>query len=516
MLIAVICLAPLSGCGDGGEPADATTLPVLPTAKPPEQNDDTLTLPFANRDVINPYLAASQLNQELGTLLYEGLFTVDDRFAPVPVLAEKMEQGESLTDWVVTLRQGRVFHSGAKVTPEDVAYSFLKAKGCALYQARLAQAKSLRAREDGTLLLTLSQANAYIAANLDFPIVPAGSADEKKLAQAEHGYSFNRKTTPVGTGRYRLAQTDGSFHLSYDERHPGPKPLFTTIALHGVNDTKSLLYGLEMGSYQFAYDDLSEGRMVRVGASAAHVRLTNLIFLGVNQNRAPLNDPALRQAIAACINKSGVVGEAFHGYARAADTPFPPEWHGIEAKEFAQPFDREGAKKRLEDLGYKQFDKSGTRTSKGRALKFSLIVNSGNDFKLAAANALRAQLAAFQISVEIRPLKLEDYQAAVKKGQFDLYLGEVKLTPDCSLSPLLLQDGAATAGINVWGKASNAYGQMLQGLVTPAQFIGVFREETPFIPLGYRNGMAAVTRGMRMALQCRQNDLFYDIANWKG
>jgi peptide/nickel transport system substrate-binding protein len=513
--LAVVLLA-LAGCAPGattpagGTESQPTTLPVAPAPALPA---DSIALPFAARDVLNPYLAESLLNQALRTLLYEGLFAVDDSFAALPVLAEKAEK-QSAFQWKITLRSGRVFHSGAAVTAADVVYSFKKAKASPLFQARLAHATGLLEQKDGSLLLTLNQANEYIAANLDFPIVPGGSADAPRLQQAENGYHFGAADTPPGTGRYQLKRKDDAYRLEYDSRHPGAAPTLRALALYGVNDTSSLLYGLEMGNYQFCYDDLSGGEVLRVSATAAHVPTTNFVYLGFQNNRAPLNDVKLRQALAACIDPTALA-ESFQGFFRAVEIPFPPAWYGVNAADFAQPHDVAAAKQRLTDLGYKEI-KDGVRASKTRKLQFTLLVNGDNPFKLAAANAIKNQLALCQVGVTVNALEEAKYLAAVKAGSFDFYLGEVRLTPDLSLAPLLLSGGAATAGVNVWGKAASSYGQMLQGNTTPAQFISALREEQPFLPLGYRDGMAAAARQMNLTPRCRQNDLFFDIVNWKN
>ncbi|MDR0531208.1 MAG: ABC transporter substrate-binding protein [Oscillospiraceae bacterium] len=511
-LAALLVSAPAcrkSAAPGGGEP---TTLPVISTMPAPAQTKDTLTLPFAQRDVLNPYAAETELNRELTPLLYEGLFAIDATFRAQPVLAEKITR-QNATQWTVTLKKGRVFHNGKEVTAEDALYSFNKARATAYYAARLENIAKVQVQE-GALAITLKKANEYIAACLDFPVVPAGSAEQGKLAQAKNGYVFTKSATPAGTGRYQLQDQDSVFTLKYDTRHPGPKPLITTIAFYGLNSTSALLYGLEMGNFQFAYDTLRDDDVKRVNATAQRTATTNLIFLVFNQSRAALRDPKLRAALAACIDKGKALNESFQGYAEAVNTPFPPRWHGIRAEDFAKPFDSAAARKALEALGYSEV-RDGVRASRYRKLSFTLLVNSSSKAKAAAAKALQSQLKAFQIGIAIQALPQADYEAAAKAGRFDLCLGEIRLTPDCNLSPLLITEGAASKGINVWGKASNAYGLLLQGLGKPAEFVSAFLDEMPFLPLGYRCGMAVSVRSMQISAHLWENDLYAGIAEWK-
>jgi len=506
LLLAVSLAAGFCACRK--PPPDDTPTTAPTTQGPPR---DTLTLPFARQDVLNPYALTAVLNRDLGTLLYEGLFLTDEAWKPQPVLAEKIEQTGPLS-WLVTLKSGRVYHNGAAVKAADVVYSFNKAKAMPDFQARLENITKC-AEAEGKIEFTLRGANQYVAANLDFPIVPADSAETGLLPEARGGYLFTKSTTPPGTGRYQLAQRDDAYVLEYDSRHPGPAPQLTTIELYGTHNSAALLYGLEMGSYQFAYDNLADGEIARVNAASLRVPTTNLIYLGYNAGRGALQEPGVRAAIGACINKAAVLSEAYHSYARPCDTPFPPGWHGVNEGDFAKPHNAAGAKKALEDLGYTQLN-NGVRGSRYRQLKFTLLVNADSPAKMAAARAVRVQLGTYQIAVDVQALPEAQYMYAARTGNFDMYIGEVRLTPDCSLAPLLLSGGAATGGVQVWGAAPSAYGQLLQGLIPAAQFVGVFLEEMPFLPLGYRDGMAAAARGLRVPQGVRRNDLFCNIDQW--
>jgi len=514
LLLACLLAAGLCACNPD-DPGDTETTAPPVTQAPPR---DTLTLPFARQDVLNPYALSAALNRSLSTLLYEGLFRTDEAWQARPVLAESIEQTAPLT-WLVTLRAGRVFHNGAAVTAADVVYSFNKARDTRDFQTRLADVSKCTEAEGsaeapGGVEFTLRSANQYVAANLDFPIVPAGSAETGLLPEAQGGYLFKKSSTPAGTGRYQLASRDDAFVLEYDPRHPGPAPTITTIELYGTHSSGALLYGLEMGNYQFAYDNLNDGEIARVNAATMRVPTTNLVYLGYNASRGALQDAGVRAALGACINKTALLNEAFHSYARPTDTPFPPGWHGITQGDFDKPYNAGGARKALEDLGYTEL-KNGVRGSRYRQLSFTLLVNSDSPAKMAAARAVKVQLATHQIAVDVQAVPEAQYLSTVRGGWFDMYIGEVRLTPDCSLAPLLLSGGSASAGVNVWGAASSAYGQLLQGLIPAAKFVSVFQEEMPFLPLGYRDGMAAAVRGLRVPPGIRRDDLFCGIAEWE-
>jgi peptide/nickel transport system substrate-binding protein len=512
VLAAAVLLAALCACGTGAGTETSETLPVLPTQTASVTAKDILTLPFANRDVLNPYAAETELNLNLGALLYEGLFAIDETYKAQPVLAADITQ-ESNLSWRVTLRTDRVFHNGNAVTAADVVYSYEKASRSAVYAPRLANVARLR-EKDGMIEVNLRRVNQYIAANLDFPIVPVGSAEQERLATAKNGYLFTKASTPLGTGYYKLAAHDGSFALEYDIRHPGQAPALKTIVLYGVNNSAALLYGLEMNNFDFAYDNLNDGKVVRVSASVYKVPTTNLVYLGFHASKGGLQDAALRAALGACVNKADVLTDAYHGYAQVTDIPFPGTWFGVRSEDFRLSYNAANARKALESLGYNQL-KNGVRASRYRRLSFTLLVNKSSTAKFAAARAIQKQLESFQMEITLKALPAVEYAAAVKAGAFDLYVGELKLTPDCGLSPLLISGGAATKGIQVWGKASSAYGQLLQGLLSPAEFVRTFQDELPFLPLGYRFGAAASVRSLRIPGLVLQEHLYAGISAWE-
>ncbi|MDR1733286.1 MAG: ABC transporter substrate-binding protein [Oscillospiraceae bacterium] len=524
-----VCLLVLLACnGSGNTDADGTEATLPPTEVQTEKADKgTLSIPFAKRDVLNPYLAESALNRQLTSLLYEGLFTTDSTFLAVPVLAAKATQ-ENALEWVITLQEGRVFSDGTPVSAEDVLYSFTKAKASTRYKENLKYAKSLKletpkasaatSNESVTpstpaqLRLTVTQANAYLPADLDFPIVPNGSADAKKLTNTEAGYYFNEKSTPVGTGRYKLTKGADAFTLTPNPNYPDEAPGITSIQLIGVTSTEALPYGLEMGSYQFFYDDLTDGNIVRVTATTAKVPLTNFVFLGLHGWKAPFIDKKFRQAVAGAIDTKTLMNDAYRGYGEGVNAPFPPAWYGL-PQGAAAPAHKSAAL--LTELGYSETDTNGIRSKKGgKPLTVKLLTNADNAFKSAAATSVKRQLKTIGIDIQINALPEAEYLAAIKAKNYDCYIGEVKLTPSLNLAPLLLDGGVATGGLNAWGPTSQAYLQMLKELLTPDAFVAVYQDEVPFLALGYRCGFAAISRSLTSRLECREADLFENISAW--
>src|SRR5262245_47239373 len=64
--------------------------------------------------------------------IYESLYTLDENYQPIPVLAEALPtvSADGLT-YTIKLRQGIRFHNGKEMTSEDVAASLSRGGGLA-------------------------------------------------------------------------------------------------------------------------------------------------------------------------------------------------------------------------------------------------------------------------------------------------------------------------------------------------------------------------------------------------
>ena len=135
------------------------------------------------------------------------------------------------------------------------------------------------------------------------------------------------------------------------------------------------------------------------------------------------------------------------------------------------------------------------------------------DLNEQAAQAVAEGLKIAGISIEIEAVPRAEYQARLAEGKFDLYLGEIRLTADHSLRPLL-RGGDASFGISQKGKAAASYRAYLGGTATLAEFLTVFGEEMPYLPLCWRSGLAAYHRGITTVTPSAY-DPYGGLAEWK-
>ena len=106
----------------------------------------------------------------------------------------------------------------------------------------------------------------------------------------------------------------------------------------------------------------------------------------------------------------------------------------------------------------------------------------------------------------------EVYSARIASGAFTLYIGEVKLGENMSLSPFF--GGAASAGADSTLPVNAVYTAFAAGEVSLSEFANAFLDDMPFVPLCYRAGLAAYSRSVAPDFSAAAYDIYGDIALW--
>ena len=485
-------LLSLAGCSTLPKGADQSSAPPASapesTVSSPEEPLD-FTICYSSEDSLNPYKAKTQVNVLLASLLYDSLTVLDDQWQPQLSLAASVTK-EDPRRYRVALRENAVFSDGSAVTAADVVSSFNQAKSSETYQALLLNLLSCTAEAD-EVVFTLAAPDPQFSACLTFPILREGTDD-----------------APVGGGRYLLEKGERP-RLIWNSHYEGEHST-DVIYLRYLADRDSMIRGLETGVVSYYFDDLSNGEIPRISTASASIQLPNLVFLGFNSENEHLSKPAVRRAIDAAVNRAGIADSSFAGRAVAAQSPFPPVWEpAVEIKGFETGENLDAAVAQLEQAGYNTKGAAG----QGETLSLTLLCSDSNSFRLAAAKQLEEQLEKAGIAVTVESMGFSDLEKRLEKGDFDLYIGEIRLTANMSLSPLLTEGGAAAYGINPEGAAAQAWSAYLAGEKTLADFCADFVEDSPFLPLCWRQGIAAYDRNMS-GVTPTAFDVYYGLESW--
>ncbi len=459
-----------------------------------------VTLGYYENKSLNPYTTDSPVNRNLSTLLYDGLYMLDEKYMPQPVIAESSERTTNRLS--VTLKKDIYFSSGSPLTASDVAYSFNIAKTSPYYSMRLEDFTAAAAGTDSVIFTTVSD-NPYAESCLTFPVIQAGTATNEY---------------PVGSGRYVLQSNNNTKFLAVNENSVRSELMNTErIVLTPITSDKSELYLLQTGDLTYFFDDLSEGRYTKIGANMQRVPLNNLVFLGINSNSAMMQDKALIKAISLSIDKTTISESAYSGMCRATDTPFNPDWHAVSVLQAQQSsFSSLKAAQALEDAGYVYaYSNNKYRSKDFRFLEVRMIVNEENENRVNCANLIHDSLEDLGFDVRLSILPFEDYSEALYKGEFDLYLGEVKLSANMDLSCFFKEGGSAGYGIDSSSTVALSYSDFSQGKIDITTFTKVFSDSLPFIPICYRDGVAYYSREITFEGEITEYEPFMNIYSWE-
>lgn len=488
----------LSGCGDkDNEDTTVSDTTVSETTTEKTVTERKITLGYYKGKSLNPFKTESPTNRNLMTLVYDSLFLPTDGYTIEPLIGLSFTNNEKML--TVTLDPEALFSDGTPVEPSDVVYSFELAKESGSYKGRLSNFSTVAAGV-GSVTFTLVSPDIYAENCLTFPIVKYGTGD---------------KSIPTGSGRYTIAKKSGTYRLTANEYSTRAEEMATDrITLVPITSDAGELYLLQTGDLTYFFDDLSDGEYTKIRANTTRVTLNNMIYLGINSNT--LKNKKIKEAICYAVNKISLADSAYSGIAKLSDIPFNPTWEPLSTvNSVFYDHNMLKAQELLEEAGY-VYAYSGNqyRSKNFEYLEFTMLVNNENEPKATMAKMIAQWLRDIGIKVTLNSVSYDEYLRQLRSGSYDLYLGEVKLSANMSLSSFFTQGGNTSYGINTDSATAKAYHDFMAGKTDISTFIQVFNSEKPFIPLLFREGMAYYSRELTYEDSVNEYELFANIYSW--
>ena len=491
-LLAVLLLSLLL-CGCDPQDTEEVTSIIEPAEELEEVQPDAalpeeLILPYLQQQTLDPLVCPDGIQQMLGCLLYEPLFSLDEGFDPQPCLCRSYEYDPATMSYLLQLEEKVRFSDGSTLQAQDVVTALQRAKDTVRYGARFAHVASIQAVGSTQLRITLTEPNERFPALLEIPITKTNPTN---------------KEIPLGTGPYLyLTDSSGSYLQENTDWWKGEALPLQRIALRQVRDEDTALWLFSSRELPFLTASLTQDTTVSLSGNVSLTELptTVLHYLGCNTRSGLCADAALRAALSRGIDRSTLTGAYLAGHADAASFPLSP-------RSSLYPIE--------EEPSYSLVDYTGALASAGwnRTAALRLIVCADNSFKTAVAHSIANSLTASGLTVEVQELDFADYRTALESGAYDLYLAEVKLTADWDLKPLLASNGS----LNLGGYSDPAMDSLLQqGIRTAAPAIAeLLVRDTPIIPLYFLRYTVLSTEGMLENATPTASNPFYSISQWK-
>lgn len=497
LLAAALCLG-LCACKEDTPPPVEETPEQTVTPAPLESIP--FTLAYDPTQSLHPITGSDPVNRMLNSLVYEGLYEVDENFVFHPVLAGEATVDESGLVWTILPAEGVTFSDGTPLEASHIVSSLSTARKSQVYSSRLSNIVSVRASK-GKVVITLSQPNGALPYLLDVPIV---------LDQSDGA-------PPLGTGRYQYVwNPDNPYLMARDSNMP-----YTVIYLYPVSGTDERISAFDSGAVSMVTtDSLSPYSLVYSSSCEAwDYTTTDLIYVGFRIANGPCQSAEVRKAFSKAFDRIAAVNNLPDGKGVPTSLPIDPghsEWDQLSAD--MMDYDMDSAAQLLQDTGYTK--KADGLLYQGRSktpLTVSLLVNSDNGTKVAIAEDLADSLRSLGVTVNVKSLPWDTYKTELAKGNFDLYIGEVRLTADFDITPLL------SGSLNYGGYDITPIAEQHAAWVSAGGeartwlakcFWLLFADEAPFAPLCFTQETMLVHWNSISNLSPIRTDPFYRMEDW--
>ena len=408
-------------------------------------------------NTFNPQKASSGLIVDtLAAQLYDRLLDVDPyTYRLVPELAESWEVLDNGATYRFHLRSNVAFQKTAWFTPgralnaDDVVFSFQRIfdrhhpwhnvnGGSFPYFDSLQFAdavESVRKLDSRTVEFRLKKPDASFLWHLATHYASVMSAEyADQLAKRDRQELLDRQ--PVGTGPFQLAEyrTGQYIRLQRHAKFWRGQPLMPQVVVDlGSGGTGRLSKLLTGECDVLAWPAASQLTILR---DDPRLRLTlrpgmNIAYLAFNTNKAPLNNPAVRHALALAINNQRLMQSIYYGTAETAASILPRASWAYDSEAKITEYNPAKAKQQLAALGLENMTLQ---------LWVPTSSQAWNPSPLKTAELIQADMAQVGIKVMIVPVEGRFQEARLMDMNHDLTLSGWSTDsndPDSFFRPLL-------------------------------------------------------------------------------
>lgn len=427
-------------------------------AVPPDIRDSGFVYCVSGQvDIFNPQKAGSGLIVDtLAAQLYDRLLDVDPyTYRLVPELAESWEVLDNGATYRFRLRDDVAFQHTPWFTPtrklnaDDVVFTFQRIfnrnhpwhnvnGGNFPYFDSLQFAdsvKSVRKLDNRTVEFRLNRPDASFLWHLATHYASVMSAEyADQLTKKDRQERLDRE--PVGTGPFQLAEYRAGqyIRLQRHDRFWRGKPLMPQVIVDlGSGGTGRLSKLLTGECDVLAWPAASQLTILR---DDPRLRLTlrpgmNIAYLAFNTDKPPLNNPAVRHALALAINNQRLMQSIYYGTAETAASILPRASWAYDGEAKITEYNPAKAREQLKALG-----------AENLTLQLWVPTSSQawNPSPLKTAELLQADMAQVGVKVIIVPVEGRFQEARLMDMNHDLTLAGWSTDsndPDSFFRPLL-------------------------------------------------------------------------------
>lgn len=495
ILALMLCLSMLLLCGCSGD--DSTYVPTgkgltwedgdtpLPTETGDAQEQELVLVYYPDR-TMNPYTCTDFTNRTLFSLIYQSLFVVDRDYLVTPMLCSRYTVSEDMRTYTFYIEDA-FFSDGTLLTIQDVAASYQTALESTVYSGRFSHVDEISLSADGGITFALDTPYENFPLLLDVPIVKSTEVSADR---------------PLGTGPYFWEQTTGGMRLRRnttwwcDAKHPvnaASIPLKEAVSVTQIRDSFEFedvgLVCADPGSDNYAD--------YRCDYELWDCENGIFLYLGCNVDSALFSKPEVRAALTHAIDRDLLVEKYYRGFARSATLPASP----------LSPYYSTQLASRYACDSSKFTQALADGVAGGSTVR--LLVNKDDTLRLRIAREIGQMLTDCGLVVEMLEQSGKDYLYTLNIREYDLYLGQTKLSANMDLSAFFMKNGALRYG----GMTdASTYAMCLEALANQGNYYNLHQtvmEDGRLCPILFQSYSVYATRGLLTGLTPARDNVFY-------
>ena len=392
---------------------------------------------------------------DVGHLLYASLLRLGGDGRPVADLAASWAVSADGYTYAFTLPAGRRWSDGSALTARDVAATVSVVQSSDFPDGPLAQAwRDVAVSVDSPVSVSMRlrrPRGSFAVVVADLPILPTEVISQPAAQLARIA------TRPLPTsGPYRAASSDSfAVHLVANPYASRPPPL-SSVELRLLPAFEDALRVFAAGQADALLATTAGQRAEAAMVPGARIRdmigfSTVQVLFNTASLPSGLDQPAVRHAIAAVIDRNGLVAADLPGAALPQADPVPLGIRWVPHPPVPSP-DAALAAKTLDAAGWTAESPGAVRTRDSARLVERLMVSEEEPLP-AVAHQLVRQLRPLGIEVEldlVAPAQFYGMLTSATK-QYDMALATVESGPDPDVSAQWRSDETPPKGVNVTG-----------------------------------------------------------------
>lgn len=377
--------------------------------------------------------------------VYDSLVWPDREQGVKPWVAESWTISEDARTYTFKIKTGVPFHDGSEMTAEDVAFSFkrmMDLAGPAASNFRSLTSEGVSVVDENTVSVTLTEPDsAFLKALLTFKIVNkdlimANLATGTYGEFGDYGVEYLR-THDAGSGPYQVTDIRLSDYVQLAQFADYP---FTTwseqtpasVRISTVPEMATIATMLRAGEIDVASWSLPITVQNQIAQDPRFVMQKDLLptawFVIMNNSKPPLDDPAVRKAVAMAYDSNTVTQHILGGGGPLAG-PVPASMLGACDGIPAYQFDIQAAKAELGNSKYSAEELA--------AFTMGIAAVAGSERFKNIALLLSTNLAKIGLKAEVQSVRWTD-------------IGQAQTTPDTAYDFVVFYDGAKVPDPNVF------------------------------------------------------------------